>query len=145
MEPDDLLNRRGRSPTPPATARAGIASRVSSPSPREPAGLEAKPGPSVRLEKLRAFYGEAEPLKGIDLEFRANEVTAIAPEGAATSARAGAIGPGVITGLPGPPGDRSEPPSVAASWGRAATSIAMSGFSLIERARARRSGLARGC
>jgi phosphate transport system ATP-binding protein len=77
MEPDDLLNRRGRSPTPPATARAGIASRASSASPRELAELEAKPGPNVRLEKLRAFYGEAEPLKGIDLEFRANEVTAI--------------------------------------------------------------------
>ncbi len=32
---------------------------------------------SVRLEQLRAFYGEAEQVKGIDLEFRANEVTAI--------------------------------------------------------------------
>jgi phosphate transport system ATP-binding protein len=34
-------------------------------------------GLSVRLEQLRAFYGAAEPIKGIDLEFRANEVTAI--------------------------------------------------------------------
>jgi len=41
------------------------------------AALEAKPGPSVRLERLRAFYGESEQVKGIDLEFRANEVTAI--------------------------------------------------------------------
>jgi phosphate transport system ATP-binding protein len=32
---------------------------------------------SVRLEKLRAFYGSAEQVKGIDLEFNANEVTAI--------------------------------------------------------------------
>jgi phosphate transport system ATP-binding protein len=31
----------------------------------------------VELEKLRAFYGKAERVKGIDLEFRANEVTAI--------------------------------------------------------------------
>jgi phosphate transport system ATP-binding protein len=38
---------------------------------------QVEPGPSVRLEGLRAFYGNAEPLKGIDLEFRANEVTAI--------------------------------------------------------------------
>jgi phosphate transport system ATP-binding protein len=38
---------------------------------------QAKPGLSVRLEKLRAFYGEAEQVKGIDLDFRANEVTAI--------------------------------------------------------------------
>jgi phosphate transport system ATP-binding protein len=39
--------------------------------------LEAKRGLSVRLEQLRAFYGSAEQVKGIDLEFRANEVTAI--------------------------------------------------------------------
>jgi len=37
----------------------------------------AKRGLSVRLEQLRAFYGDAEQVKGIDLEFRANEVTAI--------------------------------------------------------------------
>jgi phosphate transport system ATP-binding protein len=37
----------------------------------------AKPGLSVRLKQLRAFYGEAEQVKGIDLEFHANEVTAI--------------------------------------------------------------------
>jgi phosphate transport system ATP-binding protein len=40
-------------------------------------GVEAKPGLSVKLEQLRAFYGNAEQVKGIDLEFRANEVTAI--------------------------------------------------------------------
>ena len=34
-------------------------------------------GSSVKLEGLRAFYGDAEQVKGIDLEFRANEVTAI--------------------------------------------------------------------
>jgi phosphate transport system ATP-binding protein len=31
----------------------------------------------VRLEKLRAFYGKAEQVKGVDLDFQANEVTAI--------------------------------------------------------------------
>jgi phosphate transport system ATP-binding protein len=36
-----------------------------------------KRGPRVRLEGLRAFYGAAEQVKGIDLEFPANEVTAI--------------------------------------------------------------------
>ncbi len=36
-----------------------------------------KPGIEVKLEGLRAFYGNAEQVKGIDLEFRANEVTAI--------------------------------------------------------------------
>ena len=44
---------------------------------QEQAEVQAKPGLSVKLEKLRAFYGDAEPVKGIDLEFRANEVTAI--------------------------------------------------------------------
>jgi phosphate transport system ATP-binding protein len=34
-------------------------------------------GLAVRLEQLRAFYGDVAQVKGIDLEFRANEVTAI--------------------------------------------------------------------
>ncbi len=39
--------------------------------------LEPRPGPTVTLEQLRAFYGDSEQLKGIDLDFGANEVTAI--------------------------------------------------------------------
>jgi phosphate transport system ATP-binding protein len=38
---------------------------------------QVDPGPRVRLEQLRAFYGDLEAVKGLDLEFRANEVTAI--------------------------------------------------------------------
>jgi phosphate transport system ATP-binding protein len=38
---------------------------------------QTRRGLSVQLEGLRAFYGSAEQLRGIDLEFRANEVTAI--------------------------------------------------------------------
>ena len=34
-------------------------------------------GLAVKLEKLRAFYGDVEQVKGIDLDFHANEVTAI--------------------------------------------------------------------
>jgi phosphate transport system ATP-binding protein len=45
--------------------------------PPAPAATAAKQGLTVRLEGLRAFYGSAEQLRGIDLEFRANEVTAI--------------------------------------------------------------------
>jgi phosphate transport system ATP-binding protein len=41
------------------------------------AAAAAKPGLSVRLEKLQAFYGSSEQVKGVDLDFRANEVTAI--------------------------------------------------------------------
>ena len=43
----------------------------------EPVAMDSKAGPVIRLEQLRAFYGQAEQVKGIDLEFRANEVTAI--------------------------------------------------------------------
>ena len=41
------------------------------------ASQPAATGQSVRLEGLRAFYGTAEQVKGIDLDFPANEVTAI--------------------------------------------------------------------
>ena len=39
--------------------------------------IEAKRGLAVRLEQLRAFYGNAEQVKGLDLEFHPNQVTAI--------------------------------------------------------------------
>jgi phosphate transport system ATP-binding protein len=71
MEPDELLEpSQARSPMPPPT-------RPQSSAPSATRTAPAKPGLSVRLEKLRAFYGEAEQVKGVDLEFRANEVTAI--------------------------------------------------------------------
>ncbi len=50
---------------------------TSSPAVSAPTVALTKPGLSVRLEKLRAFYGAAEQVKGIDLAFNANEVTAI--------------------------------------------------------------------
>jgi phosphate transport system ATP-binding protein len=47
---------------------------------------QAERGLAVRLEGLRAFYGDAEQVKGIDLDFRANEVTAIiGPSGSGKS------------------------------------------------------------
>jgi phosphate transport system ATP-binding protein len=74
VEPDDLIEsdparRSGSAPlssssTAPVTGGA-------------PKAAPAKPGLSVKLEKLRAFYGDAEQVKGIDLDFNANEVTAI--------------------------------------------------------------------
>jgi phosphate transport system ATP-binding protein len=45
--------------------------------PTVPVAATQSAGLSVRLEQLHAFYGTSEQLKGIDLEFRANEVTAI--------------------------------------------------------------------
>ncbi len=41
------------------------------------AAQTSKAGLNVTLEGLRAFYGDAEQVKGVDLEFRANDVTAI--------------------------------------------------------------------
>jgi phosphate transport system ATP-binding protein len=73
MEPDDLLEPgQARAPTPPPTR-----SPAAAPAAPAVAAVAAKPGLSVRLEKLRAFYGSSEQVKGVDLDFRANQVTAI--------------------------------------------------------------------
>jgi phosphate transport system ATP-binding protein len=72
MEPDDLLQGSARSPSPPPSRP-----RAETPTASAAVTLPAKAGLSVRLEQLRAFYGEAEQVKGIDLDFHANEVTAI--------------------------------------------------------------------
>jgi phosphate transport system ATP-binding protein len=70
MEPDDLLEPgQARAPTPTPTRSPAAAP--------DAAAVPAKPGLSVRLEKLRAFYGSSEQVKGVDLDFRANQVTAI--------------------------------------------------------------------
>ncbi len=52
-------------------------SRGEAPSANGHVNAQARRGLSVSLQGLRAFYGQAEQVKGIDLEFRANEVTAI--------------------------------------------------------------------
>jgi len=39
--------------------------------------IGSKQGLSVALRGLRAFYGDSEQVRGVDLDFRANEVTAI--------------------------------------------------------------------
>ncbi len=72
MEPDEVLRPKPRRPGPaPDADSQGAPGDVAGPA------LNAKPGLSVQLEKLRAFYGDAEQVKGVDLEFAANEVTAI--------------------------------------------------------------------
>jgi len=68
MDPDEIAE--------PSQARAPTPSRSEVSPATRPAAL-SKPGLAVRLQGLRAFYGEAEQVKGVDLEFRANEVTAI--------------------------------------------------------------------
>jgi phosphate transport system ATP-binding protein len=68
MDPDEIAE--------PSQARAPAPSRPEVSATSRPPAL-SKPGLAVRLQSLRAFYGEAEQVKGVDLEFRANEVTAI--------------------------------------------------------------------
>jgi phosphate transport system ATP-binding protein len=74
VEPDELIE----SDPPRRSSSAPLSS--SSPAPvtaGAPKAVPAKLGLSVKLEKLRAFYGDAEQVKGVDLDFNANEVTAI--------------------------------------------------------------------
>jgi phosphate transport system ATP-binding protein len=66
---DKMLEPSSRpSPTPADAATAPAAAN---------APVAVKPGPEIRLEGLRAFYGQAEQVKGVDLTFPANHVTAI--------------------------------------------------------------------
>jgi phosphate transport system ATP-binding protein len=71
MEPESQTE-SGRERIAPQAAVAG-ADVAGAPVPAQ----DAEPGLSVKLEQLRAFYGDAEQVKGIDLDFNANEVTAI--------------------------------------------------------------------
>jgi phosphate transport system ATP-binding protein len=76
VEPESSTGRERIAPTPDGTARPTAGQPGESQSPARPA-TQAKQGLSVELEGLRAFYGDAEQVKGIDLHFNANEVTAI--------------------------------------------------------------------
>ncbi|MGA9876984.1 MAG: phosphate ABC transporter ATP-binding protein PstB [Solirubrobacteraceae bacterium] len=60
----------------PKPDRPPHASQADVPSDK-PTLAQARAGHGVKLEKLRAFYGDVEQVKGIDLDFHANEVTAI--------------------------------------------------------------------
>ena len=80
VEPDSQAEgaRERISPqTPQAPSADGLAQAGMGGSAATATVAEARPGLNVTLEQLRAFYGDAEQVKGIDLEFRANEVTAI--------------------------------------------------------------------
>ena len=74
MEPDGQpeLQRAERPAVEAPTPRAGLM-----PTRHESQRQITKQGLGVRLEQLRAFYGKAEQVKGVDLDFHANEVTAI--------------------------------------------------------------------
>jgi phosphate transport system ATP-binding protein len=89
--PTDNVSDLDRDPTtetgPAGEQSPGPAGPIVAPEIRaaEPVAV-TRPGLSVTLEGLRAFYGKAEQVKGIDLEFKANEVTAIiGPSGSGKS------------------------------------------------------------
>jgi phosphate transport system ATP-binding protein len=58
-------------------ARSGSEPVVPSPNGGVATDTVQTPGLSIALEQLRAFYGDAEAVRGLDLQFHANEVTAI--------------------------------------------------------------------
>ena len=60
----------------PVGSRGGTPVAKLEPSATKPSSA-LKPAPTVRLEQLRAFYGSSEQVKGVDLVFPANQVTAI--------------------------------------------------------------------
>jgi phosphate transport system ATP-binding protein len=66
MEPDEIAQQSQADI--PASTRSESAARTA---------VLSKPGLAVKLEGLRAFYGDAEQVRGVDLQFNANEVTAI--------------------------------------------------------------------
>jgi phosphate transport system ATP-binding protein len=67
--PGARIARSGAGPAPNAAVAYANGAR--------PAAAELTPGLGVGVEQLRAFYGDTEAIRGMDLEFRANEVTAI--------------------------------------------------------------------
>ena len=71
--PPEKMLEPSRQPTDAPTAATAPRSDDSS----ESTGSTVRPGPTIMLEKLRAFYGSSEQVKGIDLRFPANKVTAI--------------------------------------------------------------------
>ncbi len=68
---DEMLEPSQPSPTPADAAATPGGGDAGHPA------AAVKPGPEIRLEGLRAFYGSAEQVKGVDLTFPANHVTAI--------------------------------------------------------------------
>jgi phosphate transport system ATP-binding protein len=79
MEPNELAAKLDPAAAPSHTsATPRITPARTKPSrPPAQAGPGARQGLTVRLDALRAFYGAQEAVKGVDLDFNANEVTAI--------------------------------------------------------------------
>jgi phosphate transport system ATP-binding protein len=74
--PPEKMLEPSQQPSQPTDSPAGAPAVASESSPASNRST-VRPGPTVTLEKLRAFYGSSEQVKGVDLRFPANQVTAI--------------------------------------------------------------------
>jgi phosphate transport system ATP-binding protein len=79
VDPESSSTERERERIVPQTSADSARSATGQDGAQTPAQRASQPtqGLSVELQGLRAFYGDAEQVKGIDLDFNANEVTAI--------------------------------------------------------------------
>ncbi|MGH2880017.1 MAG: phosphate ABC transporter ATP-binding protein PstB [Solirubrobacteraceae bacterium] len=68
----EMLEPKRQNPT-----QSSQADQQSAPSAEPGTAALVRPGLTVTLQALKAFYGDVEQVKGIDLEFRSGEVTAI--------------------------------------------------------------------
>jgi phosphate transport system ATP-binding protein len=76
-EPSEQMLQPGHNPPPqPSDSSAGAPATELAPSTTAPRST-VKTAPTVKLDKLRAFYGSSEQVKGVELTFPANQVTAI--------------------------------------------------------------------
>jgi phosphate transport system ATP-binding protein len=73
--PEKMLEPSRQQPQPAASP--GDATAARSADSTESSRSAIRQGPAITLEQLRAFYGSSEQVKGIDLRFPANQVTAI--------------------------------------------------------------------
>jgi phosphate transport system ATP-binding protein len=75
--PEQMLEPSRPQPPPANPSAAGKTDTVSAAGGRASGVSAVKVAPEIRLEQLRAFYGASEQVKGIDLRFPPNQVTAI--------------------------------------------------------------------
>jgi phosphate transport system ATP-binding protein len=80
MTTPDQQHPTGQPPSPAQPAAAPMAAYPGR------AAVEDRPGHTVRLRDVRAYYGDTEAVRGVNLEFEANRVTAmIGPSGCGKS------------------------------------------------------------
>jgi len=77
MDPESRLKSERRPESEELPARVRVTGERSRAEELREQANGARPSMSVTLRGLRAFYGDSEQVKGVDLEFCANEVTAI--------------------------------------------------------------------